>query len=108
MLNHKKYLQDYKWFSFYIRTPNIISDTATPSPSTTPPTTPPPGARSTVDISDSEEDVVLAPATKRDIPDIFSQIKRTKTNHPLSLPHKRVIDSSSTYRSPSDNKRSKF
>ncbi|POG58550.1 hypothetical protein GLOIN_2v1821203 [Rhizophagus irregularis DAOM 181602=DAOM 197198] len=40
----------------YTRSPHIISDTATPSPSTTPPTTPPPGACSVPMLVDSDED----------------------------------------------------
>ncbi|UZO16492.1 uncharacterized protein OCT59_007879 [Rhizophagus irregularis] len=56
MLAPKKYLTDYKNFLYYIRSPHIISDTATPSPSTTPPTTPPPGACSVPMLVDSDED----------------------------------------------------
>lgn len=78
-----------------------------PSLCTTPSTTPPPGAHPEILTFDTAEDVVLASATKRNNQDLFTKIKCTKTNHPLNLPYKRAVDSSSTNSSLSYNKKIK-
>ncbi|CAB5363153.1 unnamed protein product [Rhizophagus irregularis] len=108
MLAPKKYLSDYKDFLYYIRSTDIISDTATPSPSTTPPHTPPPGARSIPILEDSDENVGLPLVTKRDSQTLSTTVKRTKTSHPLSLPQKRVPTFFPMAKPTTDTKKTKF